>query len=78
LAFLLLPENLSLLAMLLYKNRGNRDFVREITYFLLITPLIKTHFFYSQMKKTGMIELMILQLSSQKNGERALSILRTF
>jgi hypothetical protein len=72
LAFLLQPENLSLIAMLLYKNRGNRDLVREMTYFLLITPLVKTHFFYSQLKNTGMIEIMILQLSSQKNGERAL------
>jgi hypothetical protein len=54
----------------------NDDLTRELSLFILTH--IDNHYFFYLLKDFGMIELLIIKLSSPKNSERALKLLERF
>lgn len=66
--FLLRPTSLATMTQML--SLQNEDLTNELLLFL--TNHMNNHYFYFKMKNSGMIELLILNLSSKKNGVKAL------
>jgi len=71
--FLMEPDPLAVLVQMFMIE--NNDLTRELTIF--VQSHLNNHYTYYRLKDSGMIEFLILNLST-RNGDRALEILEKF